>query len=431
MKIAIVAYGVEGQASYRYYSKDPLNDITIFDQNPALEAPEGVKTVLGPDAFEKLQDYDLILRSPPIPRASLKTNGKIWSATNEFFEKCPAKIIGVTGTKGKGTTASLIAAIFEAAGKTVWLVGNIGVAAVDMLDKIQPDDIVVYELSSFQLWDLERSPQTAVVLLIEPDHLNVHDDMEDYVSAKGAIRRFQGDDGLCVYHPTNHYSRDIAHNNEKGKIVRYGIKDDGGVSVVEGSFVQNEHIICSVDALQLIGVHNQENACAAITVALAHGISDEAIEKGLLAFKGLPHRTEFVREFEGVEYYNDSFSSAPAATVAAIKSFTQPEIVIIGGIDKGGDFAELYAAIRAQTNIKELVIIGEIRHKLHKGLHDAGVSAPATIFDGKTMPEIVDYARSRSESGDVVLLSPACASFDMFKDFYDRGNQFREYVNSL
>ena len=431
MKIAIVAYGVEGQASYRYYSKDPSNSITIFDQNPNLEAPEGVETVLGPDAFEKLQDYDLILRSPPIPRASLKTNGKIWSATNEFFEKCPAKIIGVTGTKGKGTTASLIAAIFEAAGKKVWLVGNIGVASIDLLDQIQSEDIVVYELSSFQLWDLERSPQSAVVLLIEPDHLNVHDGMEDYVSAKGAIRRFQNDDDLCVYHPTNHYSYDIAHNNEKGKIVKYGVSEDGGVYVADGSFMQNEHIICSVDALQLIGVHNQENACAAITVALAHGITNEAIEKGLLSFKGLPHRTEFVREFEGVDYYNDSFSSAPAATVAAIKSFTRPEIVIIGGIDKGGDFAELYKAILLQPNIKELILIGEIRHKLHKGLHDAGVTALATIFDGKTMPEIVDYARSRSETGDVILLSPACASFDMFKDFYDRGTQFREYVQSL
>ena len=130
MKIAIVAYGVEGKASYDYYSKDPSNDITIFDQNPDLIGPEGVKTVVGPDAFDKLQDYDLILRSPPISPFSLKTNGKIWSVTNEFFEKCPVPIIGVTGTKGKGTTSSMIASIFEATGRKVWLVGNFGLAAI-------------------------------------------------------------------------------------------------------------------------------------------------------------------------------------------------------------------------------------------------------------------------------------------------------------
>jgi len=431
MKIAIAGYGVEGQASYRYYSQDPTNAITVFDQNPNLEVPEGVETVLGSDAFEKLADYDLVLRSPPIHPSLLKTNGKIWSATNEFFEQCPAQIIGVTGTKGKGTTASLIAAIFEAAGKKVWLVGNIGISSIDVMSQIQPDDVVVYELSSFQLWDLKRSPQTAVVLLIEADHLNIHDNMEDYVHAKGAIREFQQDGDLCVYHPRNDYSSSIAHNNDKGRIIRYGIKDDGGVYVANGSFYQNEQIICSVEALQLIGVHNQENACAAITVALAHGVTIEAITTGLQTFQGLPHRTEFVRNLDGVDYYNDSFSSAPSATVAAIRSFEQPEIVVIGGIDKGGDFSELYSAINAKPNIKELILIGEIRHKVHKGLHDAGVSAKVTIFDGRTMPEIVDYARSVAVTGDVVLLSPACASFDMFKDFYDRGTQFREYVQSL
>ncbi len=431
MKIAIAGYGLEGQASYTYYAANPDNQITIADENPDFVGPEGVPTIIGQDAFSKLADFDLVLRSPPVNAHKISTNGKIWSATNEFFEKCPAKIIGVTGTKGKGTTTSMIASIFEAAGKKVWLVGNIGIPALGLLDQIQPDDIVAFELSSFQLWDLERSPQTAVVLLIEPDHLNVHDGMEDYVRAKGAIRRFQGDDGVCIYHPLNHYSKEIAESNEKGKKIRYAIPDDGGVYVKDGSFWANEHIICSVDALQLIGEHNRDNACAAITVALAHGLDPKAIEQGLREFQGLPHRTEFVRQFEGVDYYNDSFSSAPAATVAAIKSFTQPEIVIVGGIDKGGEFDLLAEAIKAQPNIKEIVIIGEIRQKLNDILVNDGVQAKMTLFDGKTMPEIVDYARSISQTGDVILLSPACASFDMFRDFYDRGDQFRAYVNSL
>jgi len=433
MKIAIAGYGVEGESNYRYWAKDPSNDITIVDEQlvPKHPLPDGAKTLLGPGVFEKLDGFDLIVRTAGLAPYKIKTDGKIWSATNEFFAKSPAQIIGVTGTKGKGTTTSMIASIFEAAGKKVWLVGNIGIAAIDILDQVQPDDIVAFEMSSFQLWDMERSPHVAVVLLIEPDHLNVHEGMEDYVRAKGAIRRFQTDSDVCIYHPTNHFSDEIAHSSDQGILRRYSIPDDGGVYIKEGSFWQGEQIICSVDALQLIGDHNKENACAAITAALTCGIPTEAIEQGLRNFKGLPHRTEFVRNLDGVDYYNDSFSSAPAATVAAIRSFTQPEIVILGGTDKGGEFNDLAQAINERHNIKELVIIGEIKQKLRDELASYGVTAQMTIFEGKTMPEIVDYCRSRAESGDVIVLSPGCASFDMFRDFYDRGDQFRAYVQSL
>jgi len=433
MKIAIAGYGIEGQANYAYWSKDPSHEMTIVDEaeHPKFDVPEGATTILGADAFSKLQGFDLVIRTAGLARRKITTDGKIWTATNEFFAHCPAPIIGVTGTKGKGTTTSLIASICEAAGKKVWLVGNIGTAALDILDQIQPDDVVAFELSSFQLWDLERSPQVAVVLLIEPDHLNVHDDMEDYVRAKGAIRRYQTDGDVCVYHPTNSYSYDIAHGSDQGNIMRYAIPDDGGVYVKDNAFWSGEQYICSVDALQLIGEHNRENACAAITAALSYGIEVSAIEAGLRQFQGLPHRTEFVRSLGGVDYYNDSFSSAPAATVAAIRSFTQPEILILGGIDKGGDFSELAVAINERDNIKELILIGEIRHKLRDELASKGVTAHMTIFDGRTMPEIVDHARGSATEGDVIVLSPACASFDMFKDFYDRGDQFRAYVNSL
>lgn len=433
MKIAIAGYGLEGKANYDYWVKNTANDITIVDEqeSPKLPLPKGVKTLLGPDSFEKLDGFDLVVRTAGLAPYKIKTDGKIWSATNEFFSHCPAKIIGVTGTKGKGTTASIIASIFEAARKKVWLVGNIGVAALEILDQIEPDDVVVFELSSFQLWDLDRSPHVAVVLLIEPDHLNVHKGMEDYVRAKGAIRRHQSGADICVYHPTNDYSRRIANNNKKGKTLRYSIPDDGGVYVKDDSFWVNEQIICSVDALQLIGDHNKDNACAAITAAMAYGVNLDVVEKGLRSFKGLPHRTEFVRNIDGVDYYNDSFSSAPAATVAAIRSFTQPEIVIIGGTDKGGEFVDLAEAIKSQPNIKELVIIGEIKGKLQQELQSHGVEAKMTLSKAKTMPEIVDYAKRKAKKGDVVLLSPGCASFDMFKDFYDRGDQFRAYVKSL
>lgn len=431
MKIAIAGYGIEGQANYAYWAKQPLSEITIVDESeqPKFVVPEGVATILGPGAFEKLDGFDVVVRTAGLSPFKIKTDGQIWSATNEFFARCPAPIIGVTGTKGKGTTSSLIAAIFEAVGKKVHLVGNIGIPALDILQDIQPTDVIVFEMSSFQLWDIKKSPQTAVVLGIEPDHLNVHVDMNDYVEAKANIRRFQGADDICVYHPTNKYSEHIAHNNDQGKTIRYATSEDGGVYANIRDFYIGEQVICSLDALQLLGEHNVENACAAITVAKNWGIDDASIEKGLRAFQGLPHRIEYVRDLDEVKYYNDSFSSAPAASVAAIKSFDAPEILILGGIDKGADFTELIEVITERKNIKHIVVIGEIRAKLGQLLATTGKAV--TVFDGTTMQQIVDFSRSHAQSGDVVILSPGCASFDMFKDFYDRGNQFRTYVNSL
>jgi len=432
MKIAIAGYGIEGQENYRYWSQSLENEVTIVDERgTGAPIPEDVVSIVGPDAFKQLQDFDLVVRTASLPPNKIVTSGKIWSATNEFFAKSPAPIIGVTGTKGKGTTASIVASLFKASGRTTWLVGNIGIAALEVLPKIKPEDIVVFELSSFQLWDIERSPQAAIVLLIEPDHLNVHYDMEDYVHAKGGITRYQQAGDLVVYHPTNKDSQRIADEGQATRKLRYAAEDGGGVYVADGVFRTHDTVICSVDALQLRGDHNKDNACAAITVALEYGLSKEDIEQGLRSFEGLPHRIEFVRTFDGVGYYNDSFSSAPAATVAAIKSFDAPEILVVGGVDKGADFDELAQTIADSSNIKEVIVIGEIRHKLQAILSQAAPSVLFTIFDGKTMPEIVAYAKSQAVSGDVVLLSPACASFDMFKDFYDRGTQFRDQVNSL
>lgn len=428
MKIAIAGYGIEGEANYRYW--DTLgNELTIVDENETTgrPLPEGARVLLGKGAFAQLREFDMVVRTASLPPGKIVTDGKIWSATNEFFAKCPAPIIGVTGTKGKGTTSSLIASILRAAGKTVHLVGNIGTPALEILPAIQPDDMVVYELSSFQLWDVEKSPHIAVILLIEPDHLNVHKDMDDYVQAKQNIRRFQIAGDICTYHPTNTLSYEAAHVSDVTRPLRYGVSEDGGVYANEGYFMSGQEKVCSVSDLQLLGQHNIENACAAITVALRCSVSPEAILRGLQDFSGLPHRLEFVAERGGVDYYNDSFSSAPSATVAAIRAFERPEVVIIGGVDKGADFAELHEVIRTTNVVKKVVLIGEIRHKLAKIFHDIDTY----VSDATLMREVVHDAAQFTESGDVVILSPACASFDMFKNFYDRGDQFRRVVGEL
>lgn len=433
MKVAIVGYGVEGKASYRYW-RDQGAEVTIVDEREmsAHDLPYGASAITGEGSLRSLKEFDLVVRTASLDPSKLKVKkGAMWSATNEFFEKCPVDIIGVTGTKGKGTTSSLIASILEADGRTVRLVGNIGTAALEVLPTIKPDDVVVFELSSFQLWDLQKSPHIAVILLIEPDHLNVHHGMKDYVAAKSNIRTHQGDVDVCIYHPTNTFSAKAAQASNRGRAMRYGIPGDGAVYESEGYFCQNEQNICSTDALQLLGRHNIENACAAISVAKAYGIDNRVIEKGLRNFKGLPHRLELVRRLDGVDYYNDSFSSAPAATVAAILSFESPEILILGGIDKGADFSELVSELEKRDNIKQILLVGAIRHKLEKLLKKAGISEVVQALDVQTMEEIVNIAKQAAKSGDVVILSPGCASFDMFRDFYDRGNQFRSLVQSL
>lgn len=432
MKIAIAGYGLEGEENYKYWAAQGGNDITIVDEKetPSHQLPDDVPTLLGPGVFEKLDGFDLVIRTAGLSPYKIKTDGKIWSATNEFFEKCPAKIIGVTGTKGKGTTASFIAAIFEAAGKKVWLVGNIGVSAIDALDEIGSEDIVVFELSSFQLWDLERSPHAAVVLHIEPEHLNVHTDMADYVHAKAQIRAHQTVDDICVYHPTNHYVKHIADSVTGGKKIRYGIADDGGVYERDGLFLQNAEIICPTRFVQLIGAHNIENACAAITLVRAYdsSMSVASIEKGLESFKGLPHRLQFVREVGGVRYYDDSIATTPSSAIAALRSFEQPKVIILGGSSKGSDFSQLGKELSHHQ--AHAILIGDEAHTIAAACEKAGFKN-YEIIDTATMSVVVTRAHAIATAGSVVLLSPSSASFGLFKDYADRGDQFTASVNAL
>lgn len=453
MKIAIAGFGLEGQSSYRYYTAQGGHDITIVDENESLsDLPEGVPTILGQGAFARLQEFDLVLRSPPIRPEKIVTGGKVWSQTNEFFANCPADIIGVTGSKGKGTTCSLIAAILEAAGHKVHLLGNIGVPALDILPSIGPDDIVVYELSSFQLWDAERSPHVAVLLHLETDHLDVHKDMQEYLRAKANIRLHQTIDDICFYHPSNPFAQQIIDlpgewpSDEaqqrawKWRAFRYGIPETRDDSIAS-SYVEKANQFCikrpgqervsviPVSALKIPpGEHNLQNACAAIDAALVYDVSDDAIKKGL-AFEGLPHRLKLVGEHGGVRYYDDSVATTPGSSIAAMKTFTEPKIMIFGGSSKGAEFSEL-AAVAAGTNVRVALLIGDEAPKLEEALRERNVIA-FNLGSGLTMTQIVAVAQQQAQSGDVVILSPACASFGMFKNYKDRGDQFIAAVNQL
>jgi len=432
MKIAIAGYGAEGKVSYDYWNT-PENEVVIVDEREISSDDMLIdaNTMTGEGVFGKLEGFDMVVRTASLAPRKIKTDGKIWSGTNEFFARCIDRgvpIIGVTGTKGKGTTSSLIASILRAAGKTVHLVGNIGQPALEVLPEIHEDDIVVYELSSFQLWDLEVSPQVAVVLMIEPDHLDTHADFSDYIMAKSQITANQLTTDRVVYNIANAYATKIAQLSP-GQRLPY--PSEYTAHVQGGMIYYGETELCDLDNLLLPGQHNLENALAAITAVWSWVQEPASISEGLRSFAGLPHRLELVRELDGVSYYNDSFSSAAGAAVAAIRAFTSPEIIILGGIDKGADFTELAQTIKDAPNVKQLIIIGEIRHKLADILRKSGVTQSMEVTDVQTMREVVGLARQAATSGDIVILSPACASFDMFKNFYDRGDQFRSIVQGL
>jgi UDP-N-acetylmuramoylalanine--D-glutamate ligase len=431
MKIALIGYGIEGKSAYAYFSRHyPDAEFVIYDEaeKPKFEIPEDVEFLSGPGVLDQEIVADLVVRcSPPINPARIKTSARVTTPTQEFFDHCPAPIVGVTGTKGKGTTVSLINAILQAAGKMSWLVGNIGVTALDVLDEVSADDVVVFELSSFQLWDLTTSPHIAVALMIESDHLDVHTDFNEYIEAKANIRRFQKDGDICFYHPENEFSARIADSTNAGSKRRFGIKNDKAVYVKKNTFFVQDHPICETNNLRLPGAHNLENACAAISVALEFGVSEEAVAEGLSGFGGLPHRLKHVRTVRGVAYYDDSIATTPGSAIAALRAFDQQKIIILGGSDKGSDYLDVVEEC-ARHNA-HVIAIGQTGVKIAELCRANGVAV--VELGSPAMRDIVRQASTQAVEGDVVILSPASASFDMFTSYSDRGEQFVEAVEAL
>lgn len=440
MKIAIAGYGVEGKSNYHYYrAKEPEAEIIIFDEREQLDdAPTDTKLVLGKGAFGKIQGFDLVLRSPSVPPRNIGQTEHVWSATREFMRHCPAPIIGVTGSKGKGTVCSFIAEILKAhfaeqSKRHIHLLGNIGVPALDILPQVNEDDVVVYEMSSFQLWDCTQSPSIAVVTMIEPDHLNVHSDFQDYVNAKLNILYYQHDGNTAVYNQEE-ASPELAELI--GHIITTTQADDMpypyrvGAHFDDENLYMGDEIICPINDVKLPGRHNLLNACAAIAATWEiTGHDKAAIAKGLGAFEGLPHRLKFVREVNGTRFYDDSIATTPGSAIAAIKAFDQPKVLILGGTDKGADYHELGRVI-GHGNVRVVLAIGANRSKIAEQIMDE-TEVSVVQSSATSMQDIVQTVYDLSNPGDVVILSPAAASFDMFKSYQDRGDQFVAAVNEL
>ena len=431
MNVAIVGYATEGKVSAQHWHSLG-NTVTICDQDDTLVTPAEYQKQLGPNYLSHLDRFDIIVRSAGIhPRMLLKDNrgieSKITTNIEEFMRVCPTKnIIGVTGTKGKGTTSTLISKILSASGKTCHLGGNIGIPALQLLSNIKPEDYVVLELSSFQLEDFKGpSPHIAVCIMVVPEHLNWHASMQEYLDAKSRLFTYQQADDIAIYYAGSSDSKLIAEKS-KGQLIPY-YQQPG--AVIEDGYVQIDgKQICAVDSLKLIGKHNWQNICAAVTAAWQVTQDIESITSVLTTFSGLEHRIEFVRELEGISYYDDSFATTPETSIAAIQAFDQPKILILGGSDKGIPLDPIADEV-VKANVKHAIVVGDMASILESQLRARGFS---NITSGpSTMAEMVTAAREQATAGDVVLLSTGCASYGLFKDYKDRGDQFKATVRAL
>ena len=397
------------------------------------------KLRLGKNYLDNLE-ADIIFRTPGLMpwsrelQEATKRGAVLTSEMEAFFDICPCKTIAVTGSDGKTTTTTIIAEILKKEGRTVHVGGNIGKPLLCMADEMNPEDIAVLELSSFQLISMKKSPDIAVITNISPNHLDVHTDIEEYVEAKRNIYLHQ--DGSCraVLNYDNEVTRSFAQSApgevlffSRHEKLRDGIYADNGI-ILDAENGHSEKIMPCRDIL-LPGVHNIENYIAAF--AAVRGFAGRASKVGTAKeFKGVPHRIELVRELRGVKYYNDSIATSPARTIAGLRSFDQKVILIAGGKDKGLEFDELGDEI--VRHVKRLVLTGKTAEKIR----DAVVNTP--VYSGK--PEIIvieDFreavfnAAASASQGDIVLLSPASTSFDRFRNFEERGDVFKEIVNGL
>jgi len=431
MNIAILGYGVEGESAYKYFSQaHPGATFTIYDNNPNQPAnlPPGVKFVGGLQDFKGIT-ADLAIKSPSIPPWQVQVSGELTTVTRQFLKHCSAPVIGVTGTKGKGTTCSLIKAMFDATGRKTWLVGNIGVAALDVLDQIAPHDIVVYEMSSFQLWDCDVSPHVAVVLGIEPEHLDVHKDFNDYLFAKGNIAKYQKPDDIIIYKADNPYSEWVSKVSPATTKVMY--PDKSSAYVENGHFMYGENELFSVAALRIAGKHNRDNMCAAIAAVWPWIQDGFDMERGVETFEGLPHRLKLVGTVNNVQYYDDSISTTPGSAIAAVEAFDVPKILILGGSGKGVSYDVLARKLKDSQDIRRVFLMGAEASRIEQAFKNVLFARYTNLGPTATMNDVVKAAASAAEQGDVVVLSPACASFDMYKNYADRGDQFIQAVQNL
>lgn len=448
-KIAIIGLGVSNIPLLDYLYNMRAN-VTIFDDRNIEQIPKEVmdkitkyafKFSFGENNLSKLIGFDLVFRSPscmPTKKELVEEakRGAIITTEIEMLMKmAPCKVIGVTGSDGKTTTTSLIYSILKEAGYNVYLGGNIGTPLFTELNKMNPKDIIVLELSSFQLIDMDISPDISVITNITPNHLNIHSSYEEYINAKKNIFKHQNEKGIVVLNYDNELTRECK-KEANGKVIYFSSREklENGI-ILDNDVIKEcedrlrKHVISSKDFI-LRGKHNCENICAAYAATQALVDTDTAIE-AIKNFKGVEHRLEFIRELDGVKWYNDSIGTSPTRTIAGLNAFNEEIILIAGGYDKHLDYEPIAKPI--VDNVKALVLIGQTSKKIYEAVDKQlkKENKNMDIYMCDEFSNTVQIAKQIAKKGQIVLFSPASASFDLFKNFAERGEKFKQLVNSL
>lgn len=448
-RILILGFAREGIDSFKFLRKLlPKKVLGIADKLPLKKlSPSAQKTIyhifydrrkrgigrgrmmklhFGEDYLKAIKNYDIIIKTPGIPpkiiKPFLKKGQRVTSQTEIFFENCKGKIVGITGTKGKGTTASLTYKILKAGGIKAHLIGNIGKPALSFLSSATENDIYVYELSSHQLMNLKESPHIAVFLNIYPEHGDYYRDFNEYLKTKQNICRWQEKEDYFIYNSEDEKVRKTAKITNAKKIP---IKTKSIGKVIR------------IEEIPLIGRFNLQNVAAAIEVGKIFGVDSKNIKKAIKNFKTLLHRLEFVGEFSGIKFYNDSLSTIPETTIAAIEALKKNlQTVILGGFDRGQDFKKLAKRI-LESNIKTVILFPTTGEKIwretlksQRGRVSLNWRLPKHFFV-EDMRKAVELCYQYTKKGEICLLSPASASFNLFKDYRERGNLFKKFVKDF
>ncbi|MCD5396151.1 MAG: UDP-N-acetylmuramoyl-L-alanine--D-glutamate ligase [Candidatus Pacebacteria bacterium] len=440
-KILILGLGREGESSFKFLRKQfPKKTIGVADQLNFNRLPDNIKKLikkdkntrfhLGKNYLKALKDYEIIIKTPGVPlkilAPYLSKNQIITTQTDIFLEQYAKQTIGITGTKGKSTTSSLIYQILKKAKKSVELIGNIGRPPLNFFGKKR--DFFVFEMSCHQLQGLKISPKIAVFLNIYRDHLDYYRNFQEYFSARKNITYWQKEGDVFVFNYEMKKLRNLAKKTKALKIP-FGVKNKKGCYLKNNWIYYEGKKIIPPEVIPLKGRHNLFNVMASVAVASLLGIKPKIIEKAIKEFKPLEHRLEFVGEFGGVKYYNDSIATIPEATIEAIKALSDVETLILGGFERKQNFKNLLHFI-LKKKIKNLILLPETGKRIYKELQNIKKKWEPNCFLANNMKEVIEIAKKVTKKG-ICLLSPASASFGLFKDYRDRGEQFKKYLYEI
>lgn len=450
-KIAIIGAGVSNLPLIKILHNASC-DITLFDKKELndMEAntskylkENNIKTSLGDNYLEKLTGFDVIFRSPsflptnPYLVEEAKRGALITTEIEQVIRLAPCKVIGITGSKGKTTTTTILYNLLISLGYSTYLGGNIGIPLFEKLDEITENDIIVLELSSFQLMNMSVSPQISLITNISPDHLDVHGTYEEYIDAKKYIYKNQTKDDILILNMDDEIVSKF--NVEAKGSVRYFKNISKNESLIKDTFIlkdnyiiYNDEIIVDTNNLLLKGSHNYLNICAALNAIKDYiNIPFKDLEDIIKKIKSVEHRLEFVREIGGVKWYNDSASTTPDKALGGIYAFSEDIVLIAGGYDKNISYDSMAKPIL--DKVSKLILFGNTKDKIYKAVMEeskkCNKSIPIYVMD--TLEEVVSVAKEVSIDGEIVLFSPASASFDMFKNAYQRGDLFKNLVEKL